>query len=637
MPQISLKFVPVWFAFAQLAFLATAVAQEDLSRSVTINTLGYYKAADGTSGGVMTPVKINLNPNPTGRIRLGFFEDEIDGYGEMWRAAAWVSHAIALDISGADSTQIQIEFERSGRVDGPSAGGLTTIGILAAIRGDSVRQDAAMTGTINPDGTIGPVGGIPHKIDGAADADMKLVLIPLGQRQDRDENLERDVDLFERGQSRGLEVKAVGDIYTAYELLTGSPLPRPGPAADPQLQPEVYAQVQLKVDEWLLRFKNFQTEYKRIPSSYRSEYCESLMSEAQASSQRIDSLLTEGQAPLAMRDAMEAAVSAGIATAVSNTIWVDAARGRESAKDYVRKFAQIHEKTRIAVDRLKQYKPKTLGEAGVLIYGFSALTESLAYQAAAEAILAGRIHVPIEDSELDPDEEDMLMAAYAMQIAALDCEHVRDLLDIAGDLEGPPMVGTDRIIEVAVFLRRAAEANLNQFEQVVVANRAKSENATFASSQFSLMQRDETYMTARVGIDVATPTLRKFVEDTDSWPYAELGAAINTYELSSLLMATHYSLGVIHDKYGDIERVGREGALQFVLDFATDQARRNIQLLQDNGVDPGAAVFSWKIASILRGRQLLDRFEALRWLWEANTQSRVLAHLGGFSAKLEKP
>lgn len=624
---------PALLAMAHLAFLATAVAQDDSPRSVTINTLGYYRTADGTSSGVMTPVRITLNPNPTGRIRLGFFEDEIDGYGEMWRAAAWVSHVIALDISGADSTQIQIEFERSGKVDGPSAGGLTTVGILAAIRGDAVRHDAAMTGTINPDGTIGPVGGIAHKIDGAAAAGVKLVLVPFGQRQGRDENLERDVDLFERGRSQGVEVKAVGDIYTAYELLTGSPLPRPGRGDDLQLEPDVYAQVRLKVDEWLLRYKDFQGQYNRIPGPYRSEYCAALMVEARASAQKIENLLAEGQAPMAMRDAMHAAILAGVATAISDTIWVDNARGRESAKEYARKFAKIHEKTRIAVDRLKQYKPGTLGEAGILIYGYSALTESLAYQAAAEAILAGRIRIPVENPNADPDEENMLTAVYAMQIAALDCEHVRDLLEIAGDLKGPPVADAARFAEVAVFLRRAAEANLNQFEQVIVAERAKSEDTSIARSQYSLMQRDESYMTARVGMDVATPALRTLVGNTESWPYAELGAAINSYELSSVLMATHYSLGITRDEYGEIETLRREGSLQFVLDFAQDQARRNIELLKDNGVEPGATIFGWRVASIMRGRELPDRIEALRWLWEANTQSRVLAHIGGFAAK----
>ena len=38
-----------------------------------------------------------------------------------------------------------------------------------------------MTGTINPDGGIGPVGGIPHKLDAAAQQGASLFIVPEGQ------------------------------------------------------------------------------------------------------------------------------------------------------------------------------------------------------------------------------------------------------------------------------------------------------------------------------------------------------------------------------------------------------------------------------------------------------------------------
>ncbi len=79
---------------------------------------------------------------------------------------------------------MHVSFEYEGKVDGPSAGALMTIGVLAAVRGDTPKPDAAMTGTINPDGTIGPVGGIRFKIEGAAEKGMKLVLIPAGIRSE---------------------------------------------------------------------------------------------------------------------------------------------------------------------------------------------------------------------------------------------------------------------------------------------------------------------------------------------------------------------------------------------------------------------------------------------------------------------
>jgi len=45
--------------------------------------------------------------------------------------------------------------------------------LLALLHGDTVRADTAMTGTINPDGSAGPVGGIPLKIEGAKEKGLK--------------------------------------------------------------------------------------------------------------------------------------------------------------------------------------------------------------------------------------------------------------------------------------------------------------------------------------------------------------------------------------------------------------------------------------------------------------------------------
>ncbi len=73
-------------------------------------------------------------------------------------------------------------------VDGPSAGAAMTV-LLAAELGASggssshagLKQDVVMTGTINPDGTIGQVGGVPEKAVAAGQYGAKIFLVPAGQ------------------------------------------------------------------------------------------------------------------------------------------------------------------------------------------------------------------------------------------------------------------------------------------------------------------------------------------------------------------------------------------------------------------------------------------------------------------------
>jgi uncharacterized protein len=66
-------------------------------------------------------------------------------------------------------------------VDGQSAGAAITTAILAASTNQSINEGIYMTGTINSDGSIGPVGGIPEKALAAAENGSNQFLVPQGQ------------------------------------------------------------------------------------------------------------------------------------------------------------------------------------------------------------------------------------------------------------------------------------------------------------------------------------------------------------------------------------------------------------------------------------------------------------------------
>ena len=88
-----------------------------------------------------------------------------------------------------------------------------------------------MTGTINPDGTVGPVGGIPYKIDGVVAArKAKTMLIPLGPAQQRRTTAGSWSTSWPSASSKGVKVTEVADVYEAYKAFTGkdaAPVRRP--------------------------------------------------------------------------------------------------------------------------------------------------------------------------------------------------------------------------------------------------------------------------------------------------------------------------------------------------------------------------------------------------------------------------
>lgn len=66
-------------------------------------------------------------------------------------------------------------------VGGPSAGAVMTVLAYSVLSGRPINRSVMMTGTINPDGTVGIVGGVLEKAEAAAKEGAKLFLVPPGE------------------------------------------------------------------------------------------------------------------------------------------------------------------------------------------------------------------------------------------------------------------------------------------------------------------------------------------------------------------------------------------------------------------------------------------------------------------------
>ena len=66
-------------------------------------------------------------------------------------------------------------------IDGPSAGAATAVATIAALKNRQIKEGYIITGTVEEDGSIGPVGGIFHKAEAAKNAGATHFLVPPGQ------------------------------------------------------------------------------------------------------------------------------------------------------------------------------------------------------------------------------------------------------------------------------------------------------------------------------------------------------------------------------------------------------------------------------------------------------------------------
>jgi len=142
-------------------------------------------------------------------VRLGH-----DHLGAMAQAFAYaVERTPSVQHSGTVSVQ-GVAYRPTGS-DGPSAGAAMAVGFIAMFKGEHIQRGVALTGTIEPDGQIGPVGSIPDKIRAAAREGYRTVLVPREQIHDERWNLN------ELGFQLNVTVKEVDTIDEAYQLMTG--------------------------------------------------------------------------------------------------------------------------------------------------------------------------------------------------------------------------------------------------------------------------------------------------------------------------------------------------------------------------------------------------------------------------------
>ncbi|MEM1618862.1 MAG: S16 family serine protease [Desulfurococcaceae archaeon] len=235
-------------AFLLICLLTSAIFAGSLNGFLNyeeVRTTDVYAPAVSSGGqGVLSKITLAVAYPGEGRVffsALPYTEVETQGAA---RIAAYIASLVAgVDFFSYDY-YVLVE-SKVPLIGGPSAGALMTIGLVSLLLNTELYGNVTITGMINPDGTIGPVGGLKEKLEAVASSGFKVFLIPRGQRTytypvytERRigrvvirEVTYRSIDLVEYGKSLGVEVIEVGDIAEALYYFTGYKLGISNPAA----------------------------------------------------------------------------------------------------------------------------------------------------------------------------------------------------------------------------------------------------------------------------------------------------------------------------------------------------------------------------------------------------------------------
>jgi uncharacterized protein len=152
---------------------------EPLNESVSLSSIN-VPAVDQNGNGVVTTLTVQITPG-FGRVltnidKLLFWVDT--------QNSIRTAKQVASDITGVDLLQYDMIYTimaEASVIEGPSAGAALTVATVAAIERKEINPKVMITGTVNHDGTIGPVSEILAKAKAAAELGAETFLVPMLQ------------------------------------------------------------------------------------------------------------------------------------------------------------------------------------------------------------------------------------------------------------------------------------------------------------------------------------------------------------------------------------------------------------------------------------------------------------------------
>ena len=197
---------------------ALPVLADDSRRLATVPALGVLA---GGQTGIVHYIVLQIDKDPRrGGPTVQFNEINFGGgsiVSEDWKDGIRQAVTAATKAVGEDGRGWVITVKNrsyNALTEGTSASSAVAVGLVAAWRGDRVKSDVALTGKIMPNGQIETVSALPVKIEAAARAQFKTILVPRGPLDTA------EVDLSQLATRWNIKIIEVATLEEAYPLMT---------------------------------------------------------------------------------------------------------------------------------------------------------------------------------------------------------------------------------------------------------------------------------------------------------------------------------------------------------------------------------------------------------------------------------
>ena len=171
---------------------------------------------------VLLPVREPVQAQPPGTgLTVGYTRDGKSGTARVvTRKDGSGTPRIGVSVTTDQPHPFDVKIDLN-EIGGPSAGLMFSLGIIDKLKPADLTggKIIAGTGTIDDEGNVGPIGGIPQKLVGAKDAGAQLFLVPIDNCAEALRNAVPGLPMA--------EVATVDDALTALQTFTSGGTPKP--------------------------------------------------------------------------------------------------------------------------------------------------------------------------------------------------------------------------------------------------------------------------------------------------------------------------------------------------------------------------------------------------------------------------
>lgn len=562
--------------------------------------------------------------------------------GALWRAGLWRAAFVAATALGKDPGDVTVSAVPARSIDSAAAAALIAAGWLAAMTGARLDPRATLAGSLGPDGTIGPAAGIPEQFQGALAHGKTRLGYPSGMRLARSAVTGQDVDLVQLAQAHHAEAIEVANVYDAYQLLTGHPLPAPVPLseADMALDPDTVAGLDATYLALRTRLAAEWTPLLQLEQAGRLPATIGLMTRlAQDLAEQAEALHRAGTLPAAYGRVLAAWVYAAGANATHGVLAKLAAGDVDGAVAALATGAPVDADPDVLLRELGARRPQTIGGHLGMVAAFQAALRGESYRAFGTDALRATTEILLGFK--DRSAAELGSAATAERIANTVAPAVMmrfrtiaettvatQELALEPDRGAPWSCAPPHLARMAAMFEAEAAAARRAVDARLVEPLARSAGIPVDAARRRVASVEPDYLIADALAHLPAPPAG---EDSIGARLRTLAGHAAAYQNAQVLLAKYDVLAVHTGDAGRIDAVEHAGALRALLANARRTARASARAARiATGAIPVQAKLAYQLAAVEATGSLEDQLDALAELWTASAFCQLAVMLARF-------